>query len=81
MPVTIAHAAVRVPDSALLQDARGIHVAVIDSSSHVHLVVVQPGRDFGAEVELVEGLKGGERVVVNPPANIADGQLIDVVGR
>jgi membrane fusion protein, multidrug efflux system len=81
MPVAIAHAAVRVPESALLRDARGIHVAVIDSSSHVHLVAVQPGRDFGAEIELVDGLEGGERVVVNPPANLADGQLVDVVGR
>jgi membrane fusion protein, multidrug efflux system len=78
MPVAISHAAVRVPQSALLEDARGIHVAVIDSSSHVHLVAVQPGRDFGAEIELVNGLNGGERVVVNPPANLADGQLIDV---
>jgi membrane fusion protein, multidrug efflux system len=81
MPVAIAHAAVRVPESALLRDARGIHIAVIDLSSHVHLVAVQPGRDFGAEIELVDGLTGGERVVVNPPANIADNQLIDVVNR
>jgi membrane fusion protein, multidrug efflux system len=80
MPVAISHVAVRVPESALLQDARGIHVAVIDSSSHLHLVAVQPGRDFGAEIELVDGLKGGERVVVNPPANLADGQLINAIG-
>ncbi len=80
MPVAYAHAAVNVPESALLQDARGIHVAVIDSSSRVHLVAVQPGRDFGARIELVDGLKGGERIVVNPPANLAEGQLIDAIG-
>jgi hypothetical protein len=40
------------------------------------MVKVTIGRDFGTTVELITGLSGGERVALQPPANLADGQEV-----
>jgi hypothetical protein len=31
------------------------------------------GRDFGTAIEIIEGVKMGEKVVLNPPDSIFDG--------
>jgi RND family efflux transporter MFP subunit len=78
MTGTVSHPVVRVPASAIIADSQGVHVAVVDPSSRVHLVTVQPGRDFGSVIELVDGLSGGEQVIVTPPASIAEGMPVQV---
>ena len=78
LPVAVSHPVVRIPSSAVIYDATGVHVAVLDDRSRVQLVAVQPGRDNGTEVEIVEGLQGGERVVVSPPAGLANGTQVQV---
>jgi len=35
--------------------AEGALVATIDESNHLHLVKVRLGRDFGTQVEILEG--------------------------
>jgi len=42
------------------------------------LMPVTLGRDFGARVEIRTGLRGGERVVVNPGDAISDGQPVNI---
>jgi len=69
-----------VPSSAILTDARGIHVAVVDPKGQVHLVAVQPGVDNGTNVDLVSGLDGGERIIATPPADATDGLQVQVIG-
>ena len=78
LPVAVSHPVVRIPSSAVIYDATGVHVAVVDARSRVHLVAVQPGRDNGTEVEIVEGLQGGERVVVSPPAGLTNGAQVQI---
>jgi membrane fusion protein (multidrug efflux system) len=78
MTGTVSHAVVRVPSSAVIADAKGVHVAVVDPSGHVHLATVQPGRDFGSVIELVDGLSGGESVIVSPPAGVTEGMPVQV---
>ena len=46
---------------------------------HVHLRKVSIYRDYGTTLELREGLQGGERVALTPPADITEGQQIKVV--
>ncbi|OLD35978.1 MAG: hypothetical protein AUI19_01845 [Myxococcales bacterium 13_1_40CM_2_68_15] len=78
LPVAVSHPVVRIPSSAVIYDASGVHVAVVDDRSRVHLVAVQPGRDNGTEVEIVDGLQGGERVVVSPPAGLTNGAQVQI---
>jgi len=75
----VAHPVVRVPSSALLEDARGNHVAVVDANGRVELVAVQLGVDNGTTVDVVSGLRGGEQVITTPPADAADGMQVQVV--
>jgi RND family efflux transporter MFP subunit len=67
---------VRVPSAALATRARGPRVAVLDGRQRVHYREVKLGRDFGAEVEVVAGLKPGERVVVHPGDDLPEGKRV-----
>jgi membrane fusion protein (multidrug efflux system) len=75
--VAVSHPVVRVPSSAVITDARGVHVATVDAGGYVHLVPVQRGRDDGRELELVDGLHGGEQVLVNPGGDVSDGMRVE----
>jgi multidrug efflux pump subunit AcrA (membrane-fusion protein) len=62
-----------VPTSALLFEADGKQVAIVAASDKVHFQKVSPGTDFGTEIEVLEGLKGDERVVANPGERLTEG--------
>jgi RND family efflux transporter MFP subunit len=69
----------RVPAAALVADAAGTQVVTVDASGAARRRAVTLGRDFGREVEVVAGLDGGERIVVNPRDDLRDGDLVQVV--
>jgi RND family efflux transporter MFP subunit len=77
--VAVAHRVVRVPSSAVITDARGVHVATVDGAGWVHLAPVVRGLDNGRDVDLVEGLVGGEQVIASPGGDIADGARVEPV--
>lgn len=69
-----------VPDAALIFDAGGLRVATVTPDQRVRMVAITIYRDFGEKAEIRQGLKGGESLVVNPPADLEDGQKVHVVG-
>jgi RND family efflux transporter MFP subunit len=77
--VALSHRAVRVPSSAVISDARGNHVATVDDTGRVHLVEVARGLDNGRDIDLVDGLVGGEQVMVNPGGDVTDGARVEAV--
>ena len=54
----------------------GLQVAVVKNGNKIALIPITPGRDFGADIEVVAGLKGDELVVVNPPDSLTDGATV-----
>jgi HlyD family secretion protein len=72
---------VLIPADALLFNADGLRVASVDDAGRVHLNKVTVYRDYGTKLELREGLKGGERVALSPPADIAEGQKVRVAAQ
>jgi membrane fusion protein (multidrug efflux system) len=72
------HRVVRVPSSAVMTDARGVHVAIVDAG-RAHFVRVLRGLDNGREIELVDGLSGGEQVIVNPGADLSEGTPVQAL--
>lgn len=68
-----------IPTNALIFRAEGIQVAAVDGASRVKLVGVKLGRNFGNTVEVLDGLKGGEQLVLNPPDSMTDGDPVTVV--
>jgi RND family efflux transporter MFP subunit len=79
LDVAVSHQVIRVPSSAIISDARGIHVGVVDGSGKVHLVAVTPGLDNGSTIDVVAGLSGGEQVIAAPPSDVTDGMQVEAV--
>jgi RND family efflux transporter MFP subunit len=68
----------QLPVNTLLFRAEGVRAAVVDASNHVRLRPVQIGRDFGATVEIVQGISPDDWVVLNPADALDDGQAVNV---
>jgi hypothetical protein len=73
-----ASASLLVPTNTLLFRAEGSMVGVVDAQGRVALRKVSVGRNFGAEVELLDGVADKDRLVLNPPDWLADGQTVVV---
>ncbi len=67
----------RIPSSALAYDAQGTRVAIVTQEHKIHYVPVRVGRDFGAEIEITDGLTGQEDVVSNPTDDLVEGLKVD----
>jgi membrane fusion protein, multidrug efflux system len=72
------HRVLEVPATALLIDARGEHVAVVDAEQKLHLVPVVVERDNGATLDISRGLGGDERVVKIGSAAFAEGMKVEI---
>ncbi len=65
-----------VPGEALAWRGDALYVAQLEAGNRVKLVRIQPGDDDGRRVQILTGLKGGERVVLNPSAELSDGDPV-----
>jgi len=77
--VTQKNPPVRVPSSALVYNAKGTRVAVVNDGK-VYFRTIQPGRDFGQEIEVASGVETGDWVVSNPGERLMDGLDVRVAG-
>ena len=68
-----------IPAAALATRIKGPRVAVLDGQQRVHYRDVELGRDYGAEVQVLAGLKDGETVVVHPGDDIPEGTAVEPV--
>ncbi len=66
-----------VPAEAIVFDRNGLHVAVVEGGI-VNLQKVSVARDLGTEVEVHDGLKKGDLVVLNPSVDLAQGSKVEV---
>ena len=64
------------PTNTLLFRAAGTMVAVLDAQGRVTLRRVSVGRNYGTEFEVIDGISERERLVLNPPDWLADGQTV-----
>lgn len=71
--------AVLIPANTLVVNASGTQVALIenvDGQDKVHFLPVKVGRDFGTEVEILQNVREGDRLITNPPADMNDGAVV-----
>ncbi|MBS1852012.1 MAG: efflux RND transporter periplasmic adaptor subunit [Acidobacteria bacterium] len=66
------------PVNTLLFRSEGLRVATVNPDKKVSLLPITIGHDYGTEVEVVAGLKGGETVVLNPPDSLIEGQVVRI---
>ena len=70
--------AVLIPVDTLIFQAAGLQIAVLDKNHKVELRSITINRDFGAEVEILSGLKPGEEIIIYPPDSIVNGEQLRV---
>jgi multidrug efflux pump subunit AcrA (membrane-fusion protein) len=71
------HQAFEIPATALLSDAHGQRVAVVDGQDKLHLVPVVVERDNGAVLDISSGLNGTERIAKLGSAAFVEGMQVD----
>jgi multidrug efflux pump subunit AcrA (membrane-fusion protein) len=55
-----------------------IDPAMLDRIRRVHFQTIQPGRDYGVELEIPNGLEVGELVAVDPGDPVQEGALVQI---
>jgi multidrug efflux pump subunit AcrA (membrane-fusion protein) len=66
------------PDEQQKESAKGMDPATLARVRRVHFQTVQPGRDYGIELEILDGLKVGEEVAVDPSDAVQEGALVQI---
>jgi len=71
--------AVVAPASVFVFRSDGPHIAIVNGAGGVHFASVVPGRDYGATMEIISGVQAGDRAVLNPTDDLAEGAHVRVV--
>jgi multidrug efflux pump subunit AcrA (membrane-fusion protein) len=67
-----------VPASAIIFNQSGMQVAVVeDGVAHLHNIAITA--DNGTEVEVNDGIKDGDKVILQPPVNLANGNKVQII--
>jgi RND family efflux transporter MFP subunit len=68
-----------VPANALVVDQKGSHIVVVSPENRIAFHSVKLGRDFGREVEVLEGITAGDVLVASPSDLLVEGEVVSVV--
>lgn len=68
-----------VPANVLVIDQAGPHVVVVDAEHRVAFRQVKLGRDFGRELEILEGISASDTLVASPSDLLVEGETVGVV--
>jgi RND family efflux transporter MFP subunit len=66
-----------IPVSAIIFRREGTQVGTVGSDNVAHLIPVTIGQDDGATVQIVSGLKDGDRVIQDPPDSLIEGEKVN----
>jgi RND family efflux transporter MFP subunit len=65
-----------IPVSAIIFRREGTQVGTVGSDNVAHLIAVTIGQDDGGTVQIVSGLKEGDRVIQDPPDSLIEGEKV-----
>jgi len=68
-----------IPTNALMIRAEGTRVAAVGADGRVQLRAVRVGRNYGESIEILDGVAAGERLVLNPPDSLNEGDEVSVI--
>jgi len=76
--VGVTGARLQVPVNALLFRAEGLRAVVVDANHKTHLQQLAIGRDYGTSLEVLQGLRPEDWIVLNPPDSLDEGMQVNV---
>jgi RND family efflux transporter MFP subunit len=68
-----------VPANVLVIDQAGTHVVIVDAEKRIAFRHVKLGRDFGREVEILDGMGPNDVLVASPSDLLVEGEIVGVV--
>ncbi|MGJ0485669.1 MAG: efflux RND transporter periplasmic adaptor subunit [Methylomicrobium sp.] len=77
--VKVKESPLLVPDNVLVMDKDGTHVVIVNENGKIDLRPVRIGRDFGREVEILEGIAANEVLVASPSDLLIQDETVRVV--
>lgn len=78
LEVKVAGARLNVPVNALLFRSEGLRAVVVDDNHKTHLQRLTIGRDYGTSLEVLQGLKPTDWIVINPADSLDEGVQVNV---
>jgi RND family efflux transporter MFP subunit len=74
------HPTLTVPTAAMMFEADGTKLAIVDGDNKVHFKKVTVGQDLGNKLEIVGGLADNDKVVTNPGEKLTEGGTVEIAG-
>jgi RND family efflux transporter MFP subunit len=78
LPAGATNTAYKLPANVLLFRGDGMHVATVGAHERVVMKEVTIGRDYGSDIEIIQGLTAEDRVILSPPDSLTDGVDVHV---
>ncbi len=78
LPVGATSEAYKLPANVLLFRGDGMHVATVGAHGLVVMKPVTVGRDYGSDIEIVQGVSAEDNVILSPPDSLTDGVSVRV---
>jgi len=72
------NAPIVVPADAFVFRAQGPQVVTVANDNRIHWQKISVGRDFGTQLEVLDGLKENSKVVMNPTDDLREGIQVEV---
>src|SRR6202030_75865 len=72
------NASIVVPADAFVFRSQGPQVVTVTNDNHIHWQKISVGRDFGTQLEVLDGLAENTKVVMNPNDDLVDGIQVQV---
>ena len=69
-----------VPGGAILYQAAGPQVAIVNHAGQVELRKVALGRDFGTSIEITSGINSNDAIMASPPDYLVNGMKVSIQG-
>lgn len=78
LPVGASNDTFKLPANVLLFRGDGMRVATVGENGQVVMKPVTIGRDYGSDIEIIQGLTVNDKVILSPPDSLTDGVSVRV---
>lgn len=78
LDVASDHPALVIPAASVVFDQQGTRVVTVTGDNRIAYKKIEIGRDFGKDLEVVQGISAGDRLVMNPRNDLLEGEAVNV---
>ncbi len=68
-----------IPETAVIQSGQLTGIYIVDDTQTVKFRLIRTGRKFGESIEVLSGLREGDRFISVPPPNLNNGMTVEAV--